>query len=80
MRHASKLAHLHAFSFMHEECMHASGMKICMQDLHACLNSVTQITDSSPGLGLGARRTTLARLIKLHDRLYLPVQTIYCVE
>ena len=25
MRHASKLAHLHAFS-----CMHASGMKICM--------------------------------------------------
>ena len=51
-----------------------------MQDLHACLNSVTQVTDSSPGLGLGARRTTLARLIKLHDRLYLPVQTIYCVE
>ena len=30
MRHASKLAHLHAFSCMHEECMHASGMKICM--------------------------------------------------
>ena len=53
-----------------------------MQDLHACL--MTQVTDSSPGLGLGlglgARRTTLARLIKLHDRLYLSVQTIYCVE
>ena len=30
MRHASKLAHLHAFSCMNEECMHASGMKICM--------------------------------------------------
>ena len=30
MRHASKLAHLNAFSCMHEECMHASGMKICM--------------------------------------------------
>ena len=35
MRHASKLAHLHAFSCMHEECMHASGMKIlaCEQAL-----------------------------------------------
>ena len=30
MRHASKLAHLHAFSCMNEECMHASGMKISM--------------------------------------------------
>ena len=48
-----------------------------MQDLHACLNSVTQVTDSSPGLG--APRTTLAQLIKLHDRLYLPVQTIFTV-
>ena len=25
MRHASKLAHLHAFSCMDEECMHDSG-------------------------------------------------------
>ena len=30
MRHASKLAHLHAFSCMCEECIHASGMKISM--------------------------------------------------
>ena len=43
MRHASNLAHLHAFSCMHEECMpeecmHASGMKICMH--------VTQLLNS----------------------------------
>ena len=38
MWHESKLAHLHAFSCMHGECMHASDMKI------AC--NVTQFLNS----------------------------------
>ena len=63
MRHASKLSHLHAFSCMHEECMHASGMKICMHVTVKVKNSspkslsancrpavYQQLTDSKPTL------------------------------
>ena len=91
MLHACHMHAVHAWG-MHEACkqigpfacifMHAWRVHACLrhEDMHACLNSATQIRDSSPVLGLGSHRTTLARLIKLHDRLYLPVQTIYCVE
>ena len=46
MRHASKLAHLHAFSCMHEECMHASGMHESCMKTHAGSACMLKFGDS----------------------------------